>query len=213
MTFGSPILFSQNSPTGGVRWMPIRKNKFTSEEERMSAPTMSVILGTAVAVGDVVARGAFVGNPWTAAEPYEVTEYRETDSLIGSGTVKRATCAPLFGVLHQTILVYRMVRTDTVRSFTVARHPTVAYNGPASVRVLNANQVSSVGSMVLQHDCVVTIPMVNGLLFAAEAYEIDWNGPYGQMTIETLGPTYSDQQSPFWQTIAGKIRRPAVGST
>lgn len=213
-TYGAAVVYAPGG-LGGVRWTPERRNKFTRETERRAAPLITALVPKPLAVGGIVALGAFPGlSPIQATDPHEITEFRETNNLMDEWTVTRIMAKPLLGQLWQSVTIWPMVRVETDRSYVAQRAAAAIYTGPASVDMTSApdaepSPVAYASSLVTERPVVVTVPY-SAAVDASASYEIDWISPAGALIIEAASPAWNNDSSPFWRSLAGKIRRPQV---
>lgn len=197
-TFGSGELFAPSTPQGGIRWTPVKVNRIANEAERASAGTITAVVQSPIAVADLVAFGDQSGlTPYNATGVYEVKEYRETQGLLDTRTVRRIVAAPLNAQLFQSVTVWAIEKTLQGRSYVTARAATPAYTGPASVDILSAARAIKYSSAVLEYTATVTVPRSAALAMGAR-YEIEWNG----FILEAIGPVFNNGQSPLIMTFA-----------
>lgn len=212
-TFGPAQVLSPSSPGGGVRWTAEKVTKFSREDQRKSAATASILVQQELIVGSCVALGNHSGTgPGLIPGVHEILEYRETQNLLDQWVVQRVTARPLLGQLRQSVTVWPMVRRETTRSYVVERASAALYTGPASVDLLpgpGSEETYAFDSAVLQTNGVVTLPYTAGI-DASTRYEIDWDGVLGSVVLESQGPIFNNDQSPFWRSLACTIRRPST---
>lgn len=204
-SFSAGVLFAPGNAQGGVRWSAGRVSKFHSEAGRSSTPTDSVVLLTPVQLGGCVALGNHVASlPGAVPTVHEVIEYRETPSLDGSFTVRKAIVKPLIGLLRQSVTIYPMTRVVAGRSHTVERGSAV-YTGVASVDMPTAGaQGSYAGAPTIDSGPItVTVPHTANLGSASQ-FEVHWNG----LVFDSQGPLFNNLNSPFWQSLSCVYRRP-----
>lgn len=202
--YGSAIVLSPDTGNG-ARWTTRRVNKALSIDAIKSAPQASILLPSAVEIGDLIALGDLSSQqPEDVARIHEVIEYRETPGLLDELLVRRATARALYGQLWKTVRVYPINRVATGRSYSLERGA-ILYEGPGEVIISGVNQSEYAGARVVNFDSEITVPFsVN--LSTSTKHEIEWDSPSGTLVFEGVTPLVNQNSSPFLQRIGAILR-------